>query len=210
MRRWALSISPPEPILPAACRSCCLPKNETNHERLFGVKRASPYVKDAFHAHRSTARPAKSIRPRQGPRRSRTTSYTCWPRGQVTLELRLFDQNAARRNLWQRVRRNFSIVRECRGGRVLLPSHPDRLARRAPESHAASLCRLALVQAVLLPLRGARMVGWRPARSCPLPPVGSKAAQPVEARLQLRRRVDARQAGVSPVRQFPGFRSLHE
>ena len=64
-------------------------ENETNFERLFGAKNASPYVKDAFHRYVVNGETAAVNAQLQGTKAAIQYKFTVPPGGEVSIKLRL-------------------------------------------------------------------------------------------------------------------------
>jgi hypothetical protein len=85
-KRWLIAEGAPEPLFT---------DNETNREKLFGDKKSSPYVKDAFHrfviqAQREAVNPALT-----GTKAAAHYSGEIAPGQSMTIRLRFLDQNPA-------------------------------------------------------------------------------------------------------------------
>ena len=70
-------------------------ENETNYERLFGVKSAAPYVKDAFHSYLIEGRTDSVNAQGEGTKAAALYRLDLDPGASATIHLRLFAENAA-------------------------------------------------------------------------------------------------------------------
>ena len=186
-------------------------ENETNTRRLFGSRRAGGYFKDGINDAVVDGRPTRSIRRGAARRPPPTTRSRCRPAARVELRLRLTDRapSAWRRGaLGERSTRSFA-QRQAEADEFYATVDPRvaRAGRRARD--AAGARRHAVVEAVL-PLRRARLAGRRSGAAAAAAANGFAGRnQRVDASLQRRRHLDARQVGVPVVRGVGPGVSLH-
>ena len=187
-----------------ARRSCCSPRTRRTHERLFGAENDSPYVKDAFHDYvvggatdavnpeRSGTKAAARYRTRRSGGRVGHRSGCASPSG----------SRVAPEPVRRGVRRRFRTIgsrRRTSSTRTLADagSRPRTRARVQRQAFAGMLWSKQFYHYDV-----GRLAARRPGRAAAAAGAPARPQQRLDAPVQRRRHLDARQVGVPVVRRL--------